>query len=86
MKHILLRPRAVRGIDHSSHKDKMRIFEAIEFLRYGKFPSHTKKLIDSINGYRTRVGCWRILFIASDNAIDIVDIFLRKESSDYRRH
>jgi len=85
MSDISLRPRAVRGLAAAPKGYQLRLNEALDVVRNGSFPPHTKKLGGTTNGYRTRVGRWRILFTLDDGTIDVADIFLKKERGDYRR-
>lgn len=82
---LFFRPKALAGIRGASPEDQKRINAAINDLRKGLFPPHTKKLAGSANGYRTRVGQWRILFTLKESVADIADIFLKKGRGDYRR-
>lgn len=85
MTKIILRPRALVGFEKAPKEVRVNIKIAIETLRKGLFPFHTKKLGGYKNGYRTRVGKWRILFVLENGEADIADIFLKKEKGDYRR-
>lgn len=61
------------------------------FLRLGLDPyiknAKIKKLSGFKDAYRMRIGRWRILYNISDKKflIEIIDIFIHKEESDYRR-
>lgn len=85
MTNISLRPRAVRGLAAAPKEYQLRLNEALDVLRNGSFPPHTKKLGGTTNGYRIRVGRWRILFILKNEEVDVADIFMKKERGDYRR-
>lgn len=85
MTKIALRPRALAGFEKTPKSVRLNIKIVIETLSKGLFPLHTKKLGGHNNGYRTRVGQWRILFVLENGEIDIADIFLKKGKSDYRR-
>lgn len=85
MTKISLRPRAIEGLKIASEEYRRRLNETLDILKHGSFPPHTKKLGGKVDGYRTRVGGWRILFIINDSDIDVVDIFLKKGRDDYRR-
>ena len=82
---IFFRPKALAGIRSAPSQDQSRINAAIDALRTGIFPPHTKKLGGFTDGYRVRVGQWRILFTLKNGEADIADIFLKKERGDYRR-
>ncbi|KKS37317.1 MAG: hypothetical protein A3G49_01515 [Candidatus Sungbacteria bacterium RIFCSPLOWO2_12_FULL_41_11] len=85
MTRIFFRPKALAGLGVAPRKYQLIINEAIRILEQGLFPPHTKKLEDSMDGYRTRVGRWRILFTLKSGEIEVVDIFLKKGKSDYKR-
>lgn len=85
MAEIFFRPRAIKGYKLASAGEKSKIKIAIEILRKGGFPPHTKKLGGHDVGYRTRVGRWRVLFVWENNEIDVMDIFLKKSRGDYQR-
>ena len=82
---IVLRPKAIKGIKSASPGDQQDMSKALDALRRGLFPLHTKKLGGVPDGYRTRVGRWRILFTLTNGEADIADIFFKKERGDYRR-
>lgn len=82
---LFFRPKALAGTRGASPEDQKRIHAAMDDLRKGLFPPHTKKLGGSADGYRIRVGQWRILFTLKEGVADIADIFLKKERGDYRR-
>ena len=46
-----------------------------------------RKIQGTKNGYRLRIGRWRILFalFPKEKRIEIVDIFLKKNKEDYRK-
>ena len=78
MAEIFIRPRATDGFKSAGKEEQQKIKAAIEVLRNGKLPAHTKKLNSTTSGYRIRVGKWRILFVLWRGEIDIVDIFIKK--------
>ena len=85
MTSVVLRSKAIKGLKSASSNDRQGMDKVIDALRQGLFPLHTKKLGGVPNGYRTRVGRWRILFALANGEADIADIFLKKERGDYRR-
>lgn len=85
MTNIFFRPRALRGLRSAAKQDRMRISKIISLLQSGSFPPHTKKLEGPLAGYRIRIGRWRILLVFVGDDIDIADIFMRKNRSDYQR-
>lgn len=85
MTRVSLRQRAIEGLKAAPQEYRIALNEALGILKRGLFPLHTKKLVGVSDGYRTRVGRWRILFIFKDREIDVVDIFLKKGRGDYHR-
>lgn len=85
MTRIVFRPRAVLGLRNASKEIQEVINRAIKILEQGSIPLHTKKLGGFNNGYRIRIGRWRILFVLGSNQIEVVDIFLKKGPEDYRQ-
>ena len=83
-------------ISFSSHGDRsfnkmpqdiqQRTIQALESLANDAFwYRRVKKLQGTEDQYRFRTGRWRVLFVFQGDGIEILDIFLRKERSDYRR-
>ncbi|KKW20996.1 MAG: hypothetical protein UY64_C0032G0004 [Parcubacteria group bacterium GW2011_GWA1_51_12] len=85
MSRISLRPRALDGLRHAPKDYRLKLNEALDILQQGLFPQHTKKLGGATNGFRTRIGRWRILFTLKSGEIEIADIFMKKGRGDYRR-
>lgn len=85
MTRIVLRSRALVGLEKAPKLVRIDIKVVLETLNKGLFPLHTKKLSGYKNGYRTRIGQWRILFVLDNGEADIADIFLKKGKDDYRR-
>lgn len=83
MTRVFLRSRAEKALLSAEAHDQLRLYAAIETLRKGSFPLHTKKLGGVSYGYRTRLGRWRIVFTVRTGDIDIADIFLKKGRGDY---
>ena len=85
MTRISFRPKALYGLQQAPRKERLRIQSAIDILEQGTFPPHSKKLEDTPQGYRLRISRWRVLFVLKDGEAEIVDIFIKKGRSDYRR-
>lgn len=88
MAKIFFRPRALSVLEKFlSRKEQEKVNSLLDQLAKGYFPPNTKKLRDVKNGYRIRVGRWRVLFSleTQKNKIEIIDIFLEKGDQDYRR-
>ncbi len=85
MSRVSLRPRAIEGLRHAPEDYRLKLNGALDILRQGLFPPHTKKLGGATNGFRTRIGRWRILFTLKTGEIEIADIFMKKGRGDYRR-
>jgi len=85
---IYFRPRALKTLKKIKRKDQLKINRALENLKAGKFNLlNIRKLEGTQQGYRLRVGEWRILFSLFDKEkrIEIVDIFSREGDADYKK-
>ena len=80
----------------SSHGDRtfgkapkniqQEIVETLESLAQDKFwYRRVRKLEGSENRYRLRIARWRILFSVSGQELEVMDVFMKKGSEDYRR-
>lgn len=66
---IIYSKKAKKFLDKQDISSRNRIVKAIE-----KLPIGDVKKLHGLNGYRLRVGSFRILFDRDGNIIDIVDI------------
>jgi mRNA interferase RelE/StbE len=85
---IYFRPRALKTLRKIKRNDQLKINRALENLKTGKFNLlNIRKLKGVQQGYRLRVGEWRILFSLFDKEkrIEIVDIFSREGDADYKK-
>jgi mRNA interferase RelE/StbE len=85
---IYFRPRALKALKKIKRSDQLKINNALENLKAGKFNIlNICKLKGTQQGYRLRVGEWRILFSLFDKEkmIEIVDIFSREGDADYKK-
>jgi len=73
------------GLKSAPEEYRPKINEVLDVLRKSLLPLPTKKLEGAPNGYRIRIGRWRILFILKNGEVDVADIFLKKENGDYRQ-
>ena len=80
---------AEKTFSHLPKELQQKIVEAFFGLSADPYSRdrHIKKLSGYTNAYRMRIGRWRIFYNIDDQKyqIEVVDIFLRKEDSDYRR-
>ena len=80
--------RAEREFSKLSNDLKQKFYEEFKRLSRDFFNhSQVRKIQDTKNGYRLRIGRWRILFVmfSKEKRIEIVDIFLKKEKEDYNK-
>ncbi len=78
---VLLKASAKKELDALLSKRRRKIAAAIEELtRMGIHAKHVKKLQPPINGYRMRVGEYRILFDRDGDIIVIHQISIRAAS------
>ena len=85
---LYFRPRAFKILKGFKQKLQLEINSALDDLKFGKFTSQdVKKVQDTKNGYRLRIGRWRILFIlfSNEKRIEVIDIFMEKGKDDYRK-
>ncbi len=83
---IYFRPRALKALKKFKRNEQLIINSEIETLKLGKFNLlDIDKIKGTENGYRLRVGRWRILFalFSKEKRIEVVDIFLKKNKGDY---
>ncbi len=89
MYRIVFRTRFDRIFKKLDSKTQQSIVDALETLTCSPFENpNVKMLSGAISGAcRLRVGRWRILYllITKQNTIEVIDLFLKKSSSDYQR-
>ena len=87
MLRIFFSSHGTRAFAKAPRNVQERIVKELESLAHNKFwYRQVKKLEGSENRYRLRVNRWRVLFIHQRDEMEIMDVFLRREDSDYRRH
>jgi len=66
---------------------KKKFYREFKKLETDPFGSNIRKISGTKNGYRLRVGRWRILFalFSKERRIEIVDIFLKRGKEDYSK-
>jgi mRNA interferase RelE/StbE len=62
-----------------------RIVEAIELLAANPRPPGCRKMAGTANGYRIRVGDYRVLYAIEDDVLVIVVVRIAKREVVYRR-
>jgi len=83
---LYFRPRALKVLKKIKRDCQFKINSALDNLKLGRFNLLDLDKIDGIqDGYRLRVGRWRILFtlFSKGKRVEIVDIFLKKSREDY---
>lgn len=70
-----MRPAAVRALKRIDHRDRPRIRGAIALLAADPRPPGAKKLRGR-EGYRIRVGTYRIIYIIEDGRLVVVVVAL----------
>ncbi len=90
MYEIVFRTRFERSFKKLDKKVQSKILDSIDTLIDTPFDHpHIRKIAGvRQHAYRLRVGKWRVLYLAiqKDNVIEIIDLFLKKSESDYRKH
>ncbi len=83
---IFFSAHGLRAFEKMPRKIRERLIQGIESLADDPlWYRRVKKLEGSEDRYRLRIGRWRILFTAANNEMEIMDVFMRKEDTDYRR-
>ena len=80
--------RAEREFAKLSNDLKQKFYEEFKRLSIDIFEhSQVRKIQDTKNGYRLRIGRWRILFaiFSKEKRIEVVDIFVEKGKEDYHK-
>ncbi len=88
MPQIDFRPRARKGLQKAPRAYQERIVEHLETLSASKTEAlDLKKLSGTKEGYRLRVGAWRVLFSwhKKNDHVEVVDVFLKTEDTDYTK-
>ena len=86
MFHIFFSSHGDRSFNKTPHDIQHRIIETLASLMDDVlWYRRVKKLQGTENQYRLRIGRWRVLFQMDNKEIEILDIFLKKGSEDYRR-
>jgi len=83
---LYFRPRALKALKKIKRDYQLKINSALDNLKLGKFNLLDLDKIDGTqDGYRLRVGRWRILFtmLSKEKRVEIVDIFLKKGRENY---
>ncbi len=90
MYELFFRTRFERTFKKLDKKIQSKILDTIETLVDNPLDHpHIRKIAGvRQHAYRLRVGRWRVLYlvIKKDNVIEIIDLFLKKSESDYRKH
>jgi mRNA interferase RelE/StbE len=76
---------ALREIDRLPLPIKARIIAAIEALAVDPRPAGTRKMVGTANGYRIRVGDYRVLYEIEDDRLLIAVIKVARRDQAYRR-
>ncbi|MDO8524504.1 MAG: hypothetical protein Q7R99_02655 [bacterium] len=85
---IFFREKSLKFLQKINRSQQLSINSALDNLSAEKFILlDIKKIKEAENGYRLRVGRWRILLtmFSTEKRIEIVDIFLKKSESDYQK-
>jgi mRNA interferase RelE/StbE len=85
---MVFRKSAEREFAKLDQELKRSIIERLESLAKDPYKAtNVKKVLGFRNGYRLRLGRWRIFYLVWDNEkeIEVIDIFMEKGKEDYRR-
>lgn len=81
---VELRPAAVRALKKIDHQDRLRIRGAISLLAHDPRPPGATALRGR-DGFRVRVGSYRILYTIDDGVLLVVVVTLGHRSHVYDR-
>jgi len=76
---------AVKELKQLPKETISRILKAIEKLSSNPFPNQTKKLIDSENSFRIRIGEYRIIYDVSSKILTVEIIRVGHRRDIYER-
>jgi len=81
---LVIKSKPRRAFKKLPKADKKRLIQQLETLSKKPFKiSNVKAIKDYKNGYRLRVGRWRILYCldTKSKVIEVIDIFMRKDKN-----
>ena len=85
---LTFRPKALKGLGNIERESQLVLNAALNNLVANNFDLlDMQKIQGTKQGYRVRVGQWRVLVILDriNRCAKVVDIFLRKGKDDYKR-
>ncbi|MFH1564234.1 MAG: type II toxin-antitoxin system RelE/ParE family toxin [bacterium] len=84
---VILISRAEREFGKLPHSLQIKLYQEFNKLEQYPFGLNVKNIKGVKNGYRLRVGRYRVLFVifTKEKLIKILDIFLKKGDNDYAR-
>ena len=82
---VIITSRADKEFDKLPRDLKEKFYREFKKLETNPFSSDIKKISGTRNGYRLRIGRWRILFalFSREKRVEVVDMFLKKGKDDY---
>lgn len=85
MYNIYWKARAKKQLDKIELKSRYRIVLAVEELKDNPFPPNSKKLVGTENGYRIRIGNYRVIYSVYRQELNILVLKLGHRKEIYRR-
>ena len=84
---ITIYPRAEKVFAKLPKNLQRQFYQKFNELEVDLFSKDLKKIKDTDDGYRLRIGRWRVLLSINfeTKIIQVLDIFLKKGGQDYRR-
>ena len=87
---VVLQPSVERKLKKITEKERVKILLWLKKLANDPYSSGDIKKLSGIksNAYRLRISQWRVVYviITKDGVVEVVDIFMRREKSDYRNY
>jgi len=81
---VELRPAAIRALQRIDHQDRGRIQGALALLAHDPRPPGASRL-QGRDGYRVRVGKYRIIYTVDDTVLLVVVVTLGRRNHVYDR-
>ncbi|MFN4219043.1 MAG: type II toxin-antitoxin system RelE family toxin [Candidatus Bipolaricaulia bacterium] len=82
---LIIKPGVQRQLRQLDSPALRRIMRKLQQLQQNPRPSGVQKLHSGLEGYRVRVGDWRILYTIDDQAHEVQVYRIKHRSRAYRR-
>ena len=83
---IILRNSAKKDLRNLDKQDRIRVLKAITKLAHDPFPPQYRRIVDSEDDYRIRVGDYRVVYEVASAERKVTVSYVRHRSQAYRQH